>query len=68
MFQQADLVVKRSSRIPPSYVGRVEWRGQATLVITSVNFEDSKRYRCRLEAKNGLYNDSSSQLVVTGMA
>ena len=68
MYEQADLVVKLSSGIPPSYVGRVEKRGQATLVITSAIFEDSTIYRCRLEAKDGGYNESYIQLVVIGMA
>lgn len=68
MYEQADSVVKFSSRIPPSYVGRVERRGQATLVITSVIFEDSTIYRCRLEAKDGGYNESYIELVVIGMA
>ena len=68
MYKQADFVVKLSSRIPPSYAGRVEWRGQATLVITPVIFEDSTLYRCRLEAKSLRYNESYIQLVVTGMA
>ena len=68
MYEQADLVVKLSSRLLPSYVGRVEKRGQATLVITSAIFEDSTIYRCRLEAKDGGYNESYIQLVVIGMA
>ena len=68
MYEQADSVVKFSSRIPPSYVGRVERRGQATLAITSVIFEDSTIYRCRLEAKDGGYNESYIELVVIGMA
>ena len=68
MYEQADMDVKLSSRMPPSYVGRVENRGQATLVITSAIFEDSTIYRCRLEAKDGRYNESYIQLVVIGMA
>lgn len=68
MYKQADLVVKLGPRLPPSYVGRVEGKGQATLVITSVIFEDSTLYRCRLDAKDGGFNESYIQLVVIGMA
>ena len=68
MYKQADLVVKLGPRLPPSYVGRVESKGQATLVITSAIFEDSTIYRCRLQAKDGGSNESYIQLVVIGMA
>ena len=68
MYERADGVVIKSSRMPPSYDGRVENRGQATLVITSAFYEDSTIYRCRLEANDGGYNESYIQLVVIGMA
>ena len=56
-----------SSRIPLAYVGRVEKKGEATLVIKSVNFEDSTTYRCLLQAKDTRSNQSDVQLHVTGM-
>ena len=68
MYMRADLVAKLGPRMPPSYVGRVESKGQATLVITSAIFEDSTYYRCRLDAKDGGFKESYIQLVVIGMA
>lgn len=67
MYEQEDMVVKLSSRMPPQFVGRVEKKHQATLVIKSVIFEDSTYYRCQLEPKVGLVNESYILLVVTGM-
>lgn len=68
MYMRADLVAKLGPRMPPSYVGRVESKGQATLVITSAIFEDSTLYRCRLRATDGGFNESYIQLVVIGIA
>lgn len=56
-----------SSKIPQAYAGRVEKKGEATLVIKSVNFEDSTTYRCLLQAKDARFNQSDVELHVTGM-
>ena len=53
--------------IPPSYEGRVQKIGQATLVIKRISFEDSTRFKCSLEGKQGILHESSSELVVTGI-
>ena len=68
MYEQEDTVVKLSSRMPPQFVGRVEMKRPATLVIKSVIFEDSTYYRCQLVPKVGVVNESYVLLAVTGMA
>ena len=67
IYEEENFDVEVSSSIPPAYVGRVEKKGEATLVIKSVNFEDSTTYRCLLRAKDTRFNQSDVQLYVTGM-
>ena len=53
--------------IPPSYVGRVEKQGQATLVVKNITFGDAGKFRCTLDAKDPIPDDLDDvDLVVTG--
>ena len=62
-----DGAVLLNPNIPPAYEGRVEKIGQATLVIKRISFEDSTRFKCSLEGKQGTLHESSTELHVTGI-
>ena len=53
--------------IPPAYIGRVEKKGRATLVIRKISFEDSTVFKCTLVGKNRITDKwNVVHLVVTG--
>ena len=56
--------VQEGSKFPPSYKGRVQIEGRATLVIKNINPGDNTKFRCELEALE-LF-PSTVELIVTG--
>ena len=52
--------------IPSAYVGRVEKKDQATLVIKNINFKDSTTFKCTINGKTVPTIQSEVELVVTG--
>lgn len=59
--------VHRGFSFPPAYDGRVEKKGQATLVVKNVQFEDSTKYVCFLDGKAPTPDaESTVNLIVTG--
>ena len=55
------------SEQPVQFRNRLEKRGQATLVIKNMTFEDSSRYRCILTTFGGTRTESDVEVVVIGM-
>lgn len=54
------------SKIPAAYDGRVQKKGQATLVVKNITFNDSVHFQCVLQLKSGSLKDHVVELVVTG--
>ena len=55
------------SDLPAKYLGRVEKKDQATLVIKNMTFEDFSDYRCILTTFQGVDTESAVNVIVTGM-
>lgn len=65
--EEKDGTVFIHSEQPPLLSGRVEKRGQATLVIKNMTFEDSSRYRCVLTALDLGRTEDVVNVIVVGM-
>ena len=59
--------VQEHPNIPPSYKGRVEIQGRATLVIKNINPGDNTEFKCEMRGRFPGSVESRVQLVVAGM-
>ena len=59
--------VQEHPNIPPSYKGRVEIQGRATLVIKNINPGDNTEFKCEMRGRFPGSIESRVQLVVAGM-
>lgn len=66
LFENENGDIETGPQIPAAYGGRVEKKGQASLVIKNVTFKDSVSFQCILQHKSGAQNDDSVKLIVTG--
>ena len=58
--------VQEHPNIPPSYKGRVEIEGRATLVIKNINPGDNTKFRCEVVGGFPYTSVSTVQLIVAG--
>ena len=59
--------VQDHPEIPPSYKGRVNIEGRATLVIKNINPADETKFRCTVIGGFSHTVESTVQLIVAGM-
>ena len=58
--------VQDTGTIPPSYQGRVEIEGRATLVIKNINPGDKTEFKCEMRGSFSYLVESTVQLIVAG--
>ena len=66
MIAKKSGVVQENPKIPPSYKGRVQIEGRATLVIKNINPGDNTNFNCELSGSFLNTFQSTVKLIVAG--